>query len=113
MPDISEFSPPLPSDAIPERLQWRSTDLGPSAGKIALPLEVGAELDAFVAALDRNPIPLLLLRLEDFELDASRRFMRTVKDRIDAGLGFAIVDRLPVDRWSESGSRAVWWCWHR
>jgi alpha-ketoglutarate-dependent taurine dioxygenase len=83
--------------------------MGPDAGKVAVPAEVEAELDAFVATLDRNPVPLLLLRLEDFELDATRRFMRVVKDRIDTGLGFAIVDRLPVDRWSESGSRAVWW----
>lgn len=109
MPDVSDFPSPLPRDAIPERLQWRSADMGPDAGKVAVPGEVEAELDGFVAALDRNPVPLLLLRLEDFELAATRRFMRAVKERIDTGLGFAIVDRLPVDRWSESGARAVWW----
>ena len=35
--------------------------------------------------------------------------MREVKRTIDDGPGFAIVDRLPVERWSPGGARAVWW----
>ena len=35
--------------------------------------------------------------------------MREVKRTIDDGPGFAIVDRLPVERWSADGARAVWW----
>ena len=62
-----------------------------------------------VTTLDRDPLPLLLLRPEEFTLDASRAFMRAVKQSLDEGPGFAIVDRLPVDRWSQSGARAVWW----
>ena len=45
-----------------------------------------------VTALDRDPVPLLLLRPEDFPLDASRAFMRDVKQSLDDGPGFAIVD---------------------
>ncbi|CAN5717882.1 hypothetical protein BH11PSE3_BH11PSE3_19060 [soil metagenome] len=95
--------------AIPQRLLWRGDTLPAEAGRIALPAEVGTELDAVVAALDRDPLPLLLLRPDDFALDASRRFMAVVKRSLDDGPGFAIVDRLPVERWSESGARAVWW----
>ena len=91
------------------RLLWRGDTLPADAGRIALPQEVERELDGIVASLDRDPIPLLMLRPDDFTLDASRRFMREVKRQIDDGFGFAIVDRLPVDRWSLSGSRAVWW----
>jgi alpha-ketoglutarate-dependent taurine dioxygenase len=50
-----------------------------------------------------------VLRPEDFALDASRAFMREVKNSLDDGPGFAIVDRLPVERWSPAGARAVWW----
>ncbi|MDI1284518.1 MAG: TauD/TfdA family dioxygenase [Reyranella sp.] len=100
---------PLQSQVLPQRLLWRGDSLPAEAGKIALPRDVEAELDALVASLDRDPVPLLLLRAEDYTLDASRRFMATVKQSLDAGPGFAIVDRLPVERWSESGLRAVWW----
>ncbi|MBN9487349.1 MAG: TauD/TfdA family dioxygenase [Alphaproteobacteria bacterium] len=100
---------PLQSPAIPERLLWRGHDLPASAGRLALPAEVTEELHQIVTALDCNPLPLLLLRPEDFALDASRAFMRRVKQSLDDGPGFAIVDRLPIERWSESGARAVWW----
>jgi alpha-ketoglutarate-dependent taurine dioxygenase len=76
---------------------------------MALPADVEKELDGIVSDLERNPLPLLLLRPDDFALGASRAFMREVKRTIDDGPGFAIVDRLPVERWPEEGSRAVWW----
>jgi alpha-ketoglutarate-dependent taurine dioxygenase len=95
--------------ALPQRLLWRGDTLSEGAGRIVLPDAVEKELDGVVAALDREPLPLLLLRPDDFELGASRAFMREVKRTIDDGPGFAIVDRLPVERWSADGARAVWW----
>ena len=94
---------------LPQRLLWRGDSLSERAGRIVLPDTVEKELDGVVAALDREPLPLLLLRPDDFELGASRAFMREVKRTIDDGPGFAIVDRLPVERWSADGARAVWW----
>jgi alpha-ketoglutarate-dependent taurine dioxygenase len=94
---------------MPKRLLWRGATLPVDAGRIALPLEVEEELEGIVAALERDPLPLLLLRPEDFVLDASRSFAREIKRLLDDGAGFAIIDRLPVDRWSASSARAVWW----
>ena len=104
MPDVSPLR-----EKSPERLLWRGDNLPVSAGRLLLPAAVEKELDRIVAALDRDPLPLLLLRPEDFMLDASRAFMCEVKRSLDDGPGFAVVDRLPVDRWSPSGARAVWW----
>jgi len=109
MPDAADLSTPLPREALPDRLLWRSDTLAPETGRIALPGDVERELDRLVAALDRDPVPLLLLRPQDFPLDASRAFMRDVRRSLDDGPGFAIVDRLPVERWSRDGVRAAWW----
>ena len=92
-----------------ERLLWRGDTLPADAGKIVLPAGVLRELEAVAQSLDRDPLPLLVLRPEDFELDESRAFMRTVKTQIDDDIGFAIVDRLPVERWSLASTRAIWW----
>ena len=91
------------------RLLWRGDTLPANAGKIVLPAGVLRELEAVARSLDRDPLPLLVLRPEDFELDESRAFMRAVKARIDDDIGFAIVDRLPVERWSLASIRAIWW----
>ncbi len=95
--------------ALPKRLLWRGDSLSATAGRLAIPVEVEKELDGVVAALDRDPLPLLLLKPDDFALDAARAFMREVRRTIDEGPGFAIVDRLPVERWSDDAARAVWW----
>ena len=92
-----------------ERLLWRGDTLPADAGKVRLPAGVLRELEAVAASLDRDPLPLLVLRPEDFSLDEARAFMREVKTQIDEDLGFAIVDRLPVERWSLAATRAIWW----
>jgi alpha-ketoglutarate-dependent taurine dioxygenase len=92
-----------------DRLLWRGDTLPADAGKIVLPAGVLRELEAVARSLDRDPLPLLVLRPEDFELDESRAFMRAVKSQIDDDIGFAIVDRLPVERWSLASTRAIWW----
>ena len=66
MPDAADLSVPLPREAMPDRLLWRGDTLAPETGRIALPGDVERELDRLVAALDRDPVPLLLLRPEDF-----------------------------------------------
>ena len=99
----------MPGHAIPERLLWRGDSLPDSTGRLALPAEVERELEHIVSSLDRDPLPLLVLRPDDFALDAARAFMSKVRRSLDDGPGFAIVDHLPVERWSESGARAVWW----
>lgn len=95
--------------ALPERLLWRGDTLPAGAGRVALPAEVERELDRVVEILVRDPLPLLLLRPEEFELAAAREFMRTVRRALDEGPGFAIVDRLPVERWPQDAARKVWW----
>jgi len=91
------------------RLLWRGDTLPADAGKLFLPAGALRELDAVAESLDRDPLPLLVLRPEDFALDESRAFMHTVKTQIDDELGFAIVDRLPVERWSLASAKAIWW----
>ena len=99
----------MSANVMPGRLLWRGDTLPADAGRMALPAAVEQELDDVAARLDRDPLPLLVLRPEDFARGAARAVKGGVKRTIDEGPGFAIVDRLPVDRWSPNGARAVWW----
>jgi len=92
-----------------DRLLWRGDTLPANAGRMALPAPVLRELNSAAESLERDPLPLLVLRPEDFPLEETRAFMRGVKTEIDSGLGFAIVERLPVERWSLGGAKAIWW----
>lgn len=92
-----------------DRLLWRGDTLPAGAGRMVLPAGVLRELDAVAESLDRDPLPLLVLRPDDFVLDEARDFMREAKRQIDDGVGFAIIDRLPVERWSLASAKAIWW----
>ena len=90
-------------------LAWSGAALAPGAGRVPLPAACLAEIDAAVAAIRANPLPTLALSPEDFELPACRALMAEVKRGLDGGLGFALLDRLPVDRLSrEDAVRAYW-----
>ena len=67
---------------------------------VELSPEVMAELDQVVAEQNKAPVPAIVLEPKHFELDAAAQLMAGVKRQLDDGLGFVILDRLPVDRWS-------------
>jgi alpha-ketoglutarate-dependent taurine dioxygenase len=68
-----------------------------------------AELDAVACALRKNPLPLLLLSPADFELTACSQVMAAVGQKLRHGVGLAVIDRVPVERFSADENRAVYW----
>ena len=63
-----------------------------------------------VAALDRDPLPLLLLRPDDFALDASRAFMRDGQAQPSTtGRASPSSTACRSSAGRASGARAVWW----
>lgn len=88
---------------------WRGDELPPSPGRITLPSAVIDELAEVARYLDRNPMPPLSLMPDDFALLATAKFGREVRRELDSGLGFVLLDRLPVEHWTLEQCRAVYW----
>lgn len=88
---------------------WRRDDLRPEEWRLPVPPEVLAELEAVVAALRAHPVPVLMLSAADFALAATRRFMGRVHAQLRDGIGFAVLHRLPVERWSKEEAKSVYW----
>ncbi len=84
------------------------TDI-PDGGKVFLTEACLDELHAAARTLRDNPLPLLAVSQDDFELDACRALMRDVKHQLDDGVGFAILDRLPLDDLSTEEAEACYW----
>jgi hypothetical protein len=88
---------------IPEFLMdapeaWTRATLPPGAGRRRVGLVCLEELLAAVAAIRANPLPVLSLSPDDFELPACRHLMSEVKRVLDHGVGFVVLDGLPLDR---------------
>lgn len=88
---------------------WRGDELPQKPGRINVPEPVVDELDDVVRYLTRNPLPVLSLVPADFGLTATMALGHRVKTELSGRLGFALLDRLPVERWSLDQCRAAYW----
>ncbi|MBT3659984.1 MAG: TauD/TfdA family dioxygenase [Rhodospirillaceae bacterium] len=108
--DLSfETSPQMLDHPITDRRAWVSGDIDPSDSLVHLDDAALGEVAALVDALHDKPMPLLLRSPEDFDLPAWRIVMDQAKARLNDGLGFAVVDALPMDDYEIDDMIAVYW----
>jgi hypothetical protein len=94
---------------LPESAAWHGPSLPADRYLLPIPVEVLAELDAALRELRRAPVPTLLLLPEHFPLAATVTWMAEVRRRLDAGPGFVMLDRLPVDAMTRDEAVALYW----
>jgi alpha-ketoglutarate-dependent taurine dioxygenase len=90
-------------------IAWSRDSLSPEDGVIKLSHACRTELDRLVETLRANPLPTLLLAADEFELPACRQMMSDAKQMLEAGPGFVIIDRLPVQTYTVEEAQAVYW----
>ena len=91
-------NPRIIEDVVSPPKAWHGPDVADASFIVRLTPEVMAELDQVVAEQNKAPVPTIVLEPGHFRLDSAARLMGDVKRRLDDGLGFVILDRLPVDR---------------
>jgi hypothetical protein len=96
-------------DLVSAPRAWHGPDLSEDDFKIGLSAAALAELEAVVAEQRKAPVPTLVLEPKYFTMEACRALMADARQRLDAGLGFVIFDRLPVARWSPQEVIDVYW----
>ncbi len=88
---------------------WRRETLIPRDWLVALPPGCVDELDEIVRRVRRDPLPTLLSSPDQFALPACGQLMDDVRARLLGGIGLAVVDRLPVERYEPEENRALCW----
>lgn len=88
---------------------WIGDSLAPMDGRIMFSQECLCEIETTVRELRANPMPVLSLQPSDVEMPACREVMNVVRRQLDTGLGFVILDRIPLDRMRRQEAIAVYW----
>lgn len=106
-----DSSPPsaIPRTPLAGGVVWDAESLKPGDGMVKIDAEALQELRSAVAVLRDNPLPVAMLEPDSFRLDACRRMMARVKETLDKGVGFVIIDKLPMDEFSKEEAKAVYW----
>ena len=98
-----------PKHAFKNAKTWKRTDLSPDDWTVPLGDAALMELDAVVKQLRLQNLPVHMLRPDMFEMTATRERMKDARTRAYDGIGFAVVDRLPLDDWSADEAKAIQW----
>jgi hypothetical protein len=91
------------------RQAWTRETLAPRDWLVSVPAACVAELDAALAQLHAAPRPLETLSPADFDLRACTALMDRVREKPGHGEGQAVLDRFPVERYTEAQNRARGW----
>jgi alpha-ketoglutarate-dependent taurine dioxygenase len=99
----------IPRQKLAGEVVWDAESLKPDDGFIKL--EAGAidELRKVVAVLRRNPLPIEMLDPNGLDLNECVRVFARVKKILDSGVGFVIIDKLPMDEFSKEEAKAIYW----
>ena len=109
MATVGKTSPKILREIETRPVAWRNTDLAEDAGVVRVTDACRAELLDAAALLQANPLPIVSLRPDDFDLPVCRALMRDVKAALETGVGFAVIDRLPVDALDRETATKLYW----
>jgi alpha-ketoglutarate-dependent taurine dioxygenase len=102
-------APPMLEPDVRDARAWRRGALKPSDWLVPLSPRCLDELDAVARAVRDDPLPPLMLTPEQFRLDACAQAMTRVREMLRTGIGLAVLDRVPVERYAPDENRALAW----
>ena len=88
---------------------WRGSELASGTGRFDLPLEVAEEVTVAARIYEQSGQPIIEADVAQFELTATKEFMAKVLAELKDGVGFALIDRLPLDELGEDGAKIAYW----
>ena len=101
--------PRMLDEEITDARAWKRHTVSPEDWLIPLPATCIAELDEVVRFLRIHPQPTLHLMPTAFPLSACAAVMAQVRDTLQHRIGLAVVDRIPVERYSAAENTAIGW----
>ena len=88
---------------------WRREEISPRDWLVSLPQRCIEELDAVARRVRRDPLPAILLSPDQFSLAACAEVIGRLREKLRAGIGLAVLDRVPVERYAPEENQALAW----
>ena len=104
-----KLAPLILEQDVQDSRAWRRSDLSPGHWLVSLPPRCVDELDAVARQVRREPLPTILLDPAQFSLAACAEVMNQVREKLRAGVGLAVLDRVPVERYSLAENQTLAW----
>jgi Taurine catabolism dioxygenase TauD, TfdA family len=100
--------PMLEQDVV-STLAWTGETIKERDWLLSIPSEVVKEVRAMLVKMRDDPLPVLLQEPSLYQLNDSKAFFTHIKDILDNGVGFVLLDRIPIEEMTEDEAKAVYW----
>ena len=97
------------TEAITDAAAWRAETLVPDGSRFHLDAACRDELIRAAGELQANRLPVEALRPGHLDLSACDAVMARIRRKLFEGVGFAILDRLPLDDLDEEIAVKLYW----
>jgi alpha-ketoglutarate-dependent taurine dioxygenase len=108
-PGPNKTTPTLLSDTTDNVRAWKREHLSPADWMVPLPAACLEELHEVARFVQTHPQPVQHLSPTMFTLTACAEMIATLRQMLTHQDGFAVLDRIPVERYSLTESRAIFW----
>lgn len=102
-------TPRMYDQTIRGKKAWTRDTINKNDFLLSIPDSCHAELKEFVATLRANPLQTEVLQPMDYHLPKTTGLMKRVKRKLENGVGFCVLDRLPVKTFNKDELKAVYW----
>jgi alpha-ketoglutarate-dependent taurine dioxygenase len=106
---VDQLAVQVAPEDVDLKKSWTRESISPEGWLIPLPADCVAELDEVAAAVRATPRPVDTLDPADFSLRACSAVMTSVRAKLETDTGLAVVDRFPVERYSQAENLAIGW----
>lgn len=90
-------------------MAWTAGSAIDRQGVVTLEPACLTELESVADYLQANPLPTVLVDANDFALDHCRQICREIRDHLEHGPGFVIVEHLPVNEYELDIVTKLYW----
>jgi len=106
---VDQLAVQVAPEDVELKKSWTRESIAPDGWLIPLPADCVAELDEVAAVVRATPRPVDTLDPADFSLRACTAVMASVRAKLETDTGLAVVDRFPVERYSDAENLAIGW----
>ena len=100
---------PIREEPISSPMTWIAETMLSNDGQVFLETRHLDELRTTAQEIVANPLPFERLSPDLFDMPACRQLMGQVRSQLDDGIGFAIIDRMPVDEFDPETAKKLYW----
>ena len=101
--------PRMFDDWVRGKIAWKSATIDKSDYFVPITSKVQNEICALVDTLRANPMETIALTPADYQLRQTTNFIKSVRHRLDNGVGFVVLDRLSIKKFDKAELRAIYW----